>query len=143
MNHADQNNPDQAEQDRAIEDLARRVLDHGVENLDGATRSRLNRIRHLALDEADHQSAGRWWPAGLAASGAVLILAVGVGMRSAAPPAPDSPGAVPGLAGVTRADGPLESNTALEDLALLSSAEFELVEDLEFYLWLEDALEPG
>lgn len=89
-------------------------LDRGVEDLDGATRARLARARRRALVESDRR---RGWREGLALGGlAVAGLAV-VAVLLWQPPS--SPAAVP-----------------LADVELLASEEYELVEDLEFYLWL-------
>lgn len=106
-----------------IETRLRQALDERAESLDAATRSRLRRAREEALASA---RPGRPFPAPaplLAGGLALALLLVGVLAWRAwqAPPAPP----------------------AMEDLELLASGEeLELYRDLDFYLWLEQEMEP-
>lgn len=111
------------EAERRITEQARALLERKVEDLDAASRSRLNRIRQQAL--AQTRAPRRpWLPAGLLAATAALVLALAVALR---PPAPHEDGPAP-----------------LEDLDLLVSSEsLDMLADLEFYVWLEGELEKG
>ena len=99
-------------------------LDLDVRDLDAATASRLNRARQQALDVGLRQRPGRaWWlPFALATATAVL-LALAVTLRS-----PDATLQAPTLAAPAAAD----------DFELLAGGEdLEMIENLEFYAWLE------
>ena len=99
-------------------------LDLDARDLDAATASRLNRARQQALDVGLRQRQGRaWWlPFALATATAVL-LALTVTLRS-----PDSALQAPTLAAPAVAD----------DFELLAGGEdLEMIEDLEFYAWLD------
>jgi hypothetical protein len=112
-------------EDAAWIDAARRGLDEGVEALDAATLSRLNRARQAALEVARRSRRPAWrWPVAFAAA-ASLVLAVAVAPRIAPVATPDEPA-------IGGAD--LELLAASDDLALY--------EDLEFYAWL-DAQQPS
>ena len=106
--------------DQELQRELRQALDERLAGLDGATLSRLNRARQRALEGAGSGAVRRargWLPAG-AVAGVALLLAVGTWMRSADGPSP---------AGLS--PGELEIATLDADL--------ELVEELEFYDWLE------
>lgn len=101
----------------------RSQLDEDVRDLDAATASKLNRARQGALDLglARRQARRGFLPYALAASIAA-ILALAVTLR-----VPDSE-PMPVAAAPSSAD----------DLELLAgSEELEMIEDLEFYAWLE------
>lgn len=105
-----------------LETRAKELYDAGVAGLDGATRSRLAQARARALESARQRRPfvpGRWWlPAGAVAAAvlaAVLVLE-----------APQAP-------------APAVELTALGDLdILLGDEDLELLEELEFYAWLEE-----
>lgn len=107
------------EPDEKFERETRKLFDRSVESLDASTLSRLNRSRQLALAEPQraHPIFLRWAPVtGIAA--AVLIAVM-----------------------VTRAPtnvGGLEVPVALTDMEILLGEEsFDMLEDLEFYSWLD------
>ena len=104
-----------------IETRSRRLFDESVERIDGATRSRLNQARHVALAELDRPRfrAADWVPAGAIVAAATV--AVMVWMQ----PGPAGVGAP--AAAVTQAED-FELLTLGEDLDLLG-------EDAEFYTW--------
>lgn len=114
------NTPDQA---RWIERV-RTQLDEDVRDLDAATASRLNRARQAALDRglARRRIAPRFLGYALAASmlGALALSAI---MRTPQPTEPAPVAAAP------------DSGDDLELLA--GSEELEMIENLEFYAWLE------
>lgn len=108
---------------------ARRLLRRQAEEIDGATASRLNRARQAALAEFDRRRApawGRGWrPALAAAAVAALALAVWVGRE---------PALGPGPAPLPAASG---ASTATDLELILADESLEMIEELEFYDWLE------
>jgi hypothetical protein len=117
--------PDTSDE-RAFEERSKALFDASAAELDAATRSRLTRARVRALEELESSRAARWpgiWkspllPAGAVAA-AVLAALLVVSQRSPEPP-------------------PVEV-AALGDLELLLGEEdLELIEELEFYAWLEE-----
>jgi len=96
---------------------AKEAFDASVEKLDAATLSKLNRGRHAALAElkSPTRSFSRWMPAaGVAA--AVLVAVVVI----------QTPGGVD------------EMPTAVTDMEiLLGEDSIEMLEDLEFYSWID------
>ena len=97
-------------------------LDLDVRDLDAATASRLNRARQTALDAGLRRRRAWWLPFALATATAVL-LALAVTLRS-----PDATLQAPTLAAPAAAD----------DFELLAGGEdLEMIENLEFYAWLE------
>jgi len=95
----------------------RTVLEDSTENLGAATRSKLTIARHQALAQKDKKRSS-WFvvPAGTFASlfAAMLIFTIWSG------------------------NGELDNPSLMEDMELLSSSEsFELLEELEFYEWLD------
>ncbi len=111
-------------EDQAFVGRAVQWLDQGNAQLDAATLSRLNQVRHRALDGA---SASRGWlkaPFGMhwasmtgAAAAVMLAVVIWPGTQS---PAPSLAG--PGL---------------FDDLEIVMAEDsLEMLEDLEFYEWL-------
>jgi hypothetical protein len=118
--------------DADLERHAREVFQAGVDELDAATLSRLNRSRQQALAavEGRHRTGWRWtvWaPAGALAAG---VLAAALLLRSPSETgAPVRVAATPTSADVQQ--DPIELLTAGEDLDLATEA------DLEFYAWVD------
>ena len=114
---------DKSNNDRsALEENARALFQRSVEGTDGATRSRLNQARQRALAQRPGGRRlwdSRWLPVGaVAAAGAVaLVLIIG-----------RLPDAGPGL--TTEVASDLEILLEVDDL--------ELIEELEFYAWLDE-----
>lgn len=105
-----------------FERKARALFEESVERLDARTRSKLTQARNRALEEVGKGVARRRWiwaPAGGVALAAIVAVVLSWGgLRSGA-----ETGAV-----------------ALEDLDIVADSEsFEMLEDVEFYMWLEDA----
>jgi hypothetical protein len=100
---------------------AKALFDDSVDSLDAATLSRLNQGRHRALAELQRASAVgpwlRWLPATGIAAAALLAVMV---MRG-----PD---------GVETIAGPA---TASDFEMLLEEDSLDMLEELEFYYWLE------
>ncbi|NIA26419.1 MAG: hypothetical protein GWP02_00045 [Desulfobulbaceae bacterium] len=107
--------------DDPIADKAKALFDDSVDRLDAATLSRLNQGRHRALAELERKSwVGhwlRWAPAtGVAAT---VLLAVMV------------------LRGPDGVDA-LEGSVTVSDFEmLLGEDSLDMLEELEFFLWLE------
>jgi hypothetical protein len=96
---------------------AKEAFDQSVDGLDAATLSRLNRGRQAALAEAGHPGRHwlRWMPAtGVAAAVLLAVLTL------------QGPG-----------DVDVISAPATDLEILLSEESIEMLEDLEFYSWLE------
>jgi hypothetical protein len=114
---------------------ARHLLDESAQVLDGATASRLNRARQAALAQRRTGiRAPRWyWSAGLATC--ALLLAVGVWQGRGTPSTTTAP--IP-IAASTDA-----GTVHADDLDLLASGDnLEMMQDLDFYAWL-DAQDTG
>ena len=134
MNRIDQ--PIMAADDSFVEHAGRRLRD-GVKTLDATTRSRLNRARRKALLELRDRSrmqrwiADQWGPAVGATFIALLAAGLwfGVGMQTASENMPMQTVAAP---------------VDLGDLAdldmLLADENLEMIEDLQFYLWMDAEL---
>lgn len=112
-----------ADSDEQLVAGVRQRLDRSCDALDGYTLSRLNSIRHAALEQ--RQKRGQrtlLLPFGGLATACVLVLSVSLFTGGSAPetevPTPASP---------------------LEDLEILTSSDsFDLFEDYEFYQWLAE-----
>jgi hypothetical protein len=102
---------------------AKELFDDSVERLDAATLSRLNRGRQQALQEI--RTAGpagqwaRWVPAGGLAAAAVVAVVVWQGM----PVEHSAPAA----------------GTATDFEIMLSEDSLDMLEELEFYSWIDTA----
>lgn len=98
---------------------ARALFEDSVERLDARTRSKLTQARNRALDEVKQSAAWRRWiwaPAGGFAFAA--LVAVGVVLW---PGVATQPGAA-----------------ALEDLEIVADSDnLDMLEDVEFYAWLD------
>ena len=109
------------EKDLAVQ--AKALFDDSVEQLDAATLSRLNQGRHKALQEV--HAAGpagqwaRWVPAGGLAAAAVVAVVVwqGTPVEHSAPAA----------------------GSAADFEIMLSEESLDMLEDLEFYSWIDTA----
>ena len=109
----------------AFLEAVRRELDHSCEALDGYTLSRLNQIRHRAIEHKRSGAGSLWWSTGGFVTACVLVLAISLGDRSGLQSDP----------GVT---------APLEDLEIMTATEsLELFEDFEFYQWLAENENPA
>lgn len=107
--------------DEAFAKRAKRRFDESVDSLDAATLSQLNRRRHEALEArgagAGFETLRLWVPATGLAAAAVLAIVVMVrepALDEMTPPA-----------------------TATDFEILLDEDSFEMLEDLEFYSWID------
>jgi hypothetical protein len=109
--------------ERDLEVQAKALFDDSVERLDAATLSQLNQGRQKAREEV--RAAGpagqwaRWVPAGGVAAAAVLAVVVwqGVPVEHSAPAA----------------------NSVADFEIMLSEDSLDMLEDLEFYSWIDTA----
>lgn len=109
------------ELDRRTSERIRRLLDDSLADFDASTLSRLNQARQKALAELPKPRRWHWWqPAlGLALASALMVMLL--------PQRMVEPSVTPAAAKLSELD-----------MALLDNAdELELLEDLEFYAWLE------
>jgi hypothetical protein len=100
-------------------DRAKQRFDESVANLDGETRSRLNRGRQAAL--AEIAAGGKTWLNWAPAAGVAAAAVVAVVVWTGNPP--------------TDALTPSSASTDIE--ILLTEDSFEMLENLEFYSWIE------
>lgn len=124
-------NTENVKADRELEERAKLLFDESVSALDARTRSKLTQARYRALEELDKTApawTSRWLPAGAVAAG---ILAVMVLWQGSPPGVPDA------------GDFNVAATTDLE--ILMGSEELEMIEELEFYAWLDEQAElsPG
>ncbi|MEM7706497.1 MAG: hypothetical protein AAF358_13130 [Pseudomonadota bacterium] len=108
--------------DRELSNAVNTIVEQRSSGLDAATLSRLNRARQQALDDVRHESRGRWLPGGLAAGAAVVAVAIGLTGR-VPPPAQ-----------------PLLEQPVSDFTVLASDESLEMLENLEFYAWLDEVL---
>jgi hypothetical protein len=107
----------------SLEERAKTVLRDSAEQLDGATRSRLTRARHAALEATQRKPAARWWlPA--TAGAAATVLAVVITTQS--PDVETPPEAL--------------AETVDEFDILTAEDSLEFYRDVEFYAWLDEEL---
>jgi hypothetical protein len=125
------------------------LLDESEYDIEGATLSRLNRARQQALDTLPRRApAGRWiaWIGGGAVTAALAWMLLRgpdpatiapvdvVTSRTAAAPAALESRPAPSAPAIAPADAPV----AAPDFELLADSEqMALLQDLEFYAWLQ------
>lgn len=108
-----------------FEKRMKQTFDESVDRLDAATLSKLNRGRHTALAELERPR--RQWSIWMPATGAAAAVLVAVLVLQ-------SPGVIDDVDGVT-------SVTDME--ILLGEDSIEMLEDLEFYSWIDIAESEG
>jgi len=116
---------EQSAEESALETGSRELYRDSIDNIDAATRSRLTQARHSALQAMPKRRATtlRWLPAGAAAAAAMVAwLIIG-----------QAPNGVP------------EPETVAELDILMGEDELEMLEELEFYAWIDelDELQDG
>jgi hypothetical protein len=112
-----------SEHERRLEQRTKQLFEESVAGLDAATRSKLTRARHQALEQLA-AAKSRGWRWSLVPAGGVAVAAVMAWLLVWQPPP-----AEPGLQ--TAALGDLEILLGEEDLEMLD-------QELEFYGWLEE-----
>lgn len=107
---------------------AKALFDDSVETLDAATLSRLNQGRQRALQEVRAAGPAGHWARWVPAGGLAAAAAVAVVVWQGAPVEDTAPAA----------------DSAGDFEILLSEDSLDMLEDLEFYSWIDTAnLEPG
>lgn len=118
------------DQDEFAQRVGQRLRDRADE-LDAATRSRLNRARQRALTELESKrklsGSRQWLPVGAAAL--VAMIAIGLWQGRGPDESPDA------LAVTFHESVVVE---ALDFEMLLDEDAFEMIENLEFFVWLPD-----
>ena len=112
------------DEDNKLARRAKALFDDSVGGLDAERLSKLNRARQRALDELDRRPALAGWtrllPAGGVAAAAVLVALLVLRTDDVA------------------IDVPIAPTAAETDFELLIEEDsFEMLEDLEFYSWME------
>ena len=103
-------------------DRSRQALDQSLEDLDAATISLLNQIRHTAQAETSARRWHWWLPVSSLATACAILVAINLSPRTPTKPT--------------------QVESSLGDLELLASSEnLEMLEELEFYAWLETELD--
>ena len=115
------NGPNTHDDDRFAEQ-AKELFDDSVERLDAATLSQLNQRRQAALAAASSEGSRVHWGRWLPAAGVTAAAVVAVVMMQGTP---------------TGVELPPDEVTDFE--LLLSEDNLEMIEELEFYDWLEFA----
>jgi len=118
-------NTDNVREDRAFEERTKLLFDESVAGLDAATRSKLTRARHRALEELEASAPvgwrPQWIPAGVVAAVLVGVLLLWQGQPAVSP------------------DGQAFDVAALSDLEiLLGEEDLDMIQELEFYAWLDE-----
>ena len=113
--------------DQDFERRTKLLFEESVAALDGETRSKLTQARYRALDELSvpaRRAWGRaWLPAGAAAAVTMLSVMLWQGQ-------------------VASVSDPSFDVAAVTDLEILmGEEELEMIQELEFYAWLEDQAE--
>jgi len=113
--------------DREFEERTKRLFDESVAALDGETRSKLTQARYRALEELKPRRQTLWSralvPVGAAAVVATLTVMLWQGQ----------------ILSVDDGNFDVAAVTDLE--ILLSEEELDMIEELEFYAWLEEQVE--
>ena len=125
------NKVDEKQGGAVLETHSRELFNEQVANLDGHTRSRLNRARHVALEKARCESRApfnRWLiPVGGVAALA-LVAMFGWQVLQQMPGSGNE---------VVVAESSGAMTGAVDDLELITdSAELELLQNMDFYAWL-------
>lgn len=107
--------------DERLVDSAKQLFDDSVESLDAATLSRLNKGRHDALAELHNTKTARQWLRWMPATGVAAAALVTVMLMR-------------GPAGVDLSPAPV---TASDFEILMEDENLEMLEDLEFYSWID------
>ncbi|GEM_PF-412867 len=120
--------PDLTTDEQRLATAAGDLLRRSADELDAATLSRLNRARQAAVAGLPPAGARPGWLTPAYSAGAVALLVVGVWLGRTG-----DPGALP--------DQTAAQPLVAQDLdVLLAGENLEMMEELEFYAWLDPAL---
>jgi hypothetical protein len=115
------------DEDKAFLERSKKLFDESAQQLDGKTRSQLNRGRQNALAELQPRTGVRAWTGWAPATGVAAAAVVAAVMWNGNAPPNDT--------------APTSSATDFE--ILLNEDNLEMLEELEFYSWLELDEEAG
>ncbi len=108
--------------DKKLEQSAKALFDDSVARLDAATLSKLNQSRQAAIAELADGSPARQWVRWMPATGVATVALVAILM----------------LRGPADIDVPIASDPTITDFEiLLGEDSLEMIEDLEFYSWID------
>lgn len=108
--------------DERLAEQAKALFDDSVERLDAATLSQLNQRRQAALAEVSNESSGVRWGRWMPATGVAAAAVIAVVMLQGSPVTP-----LPNV----------EATTATDFEILIGDDSLDMIEELEFYSWLE------
>jgi hypothetical protein len=115
----------QTEQDRKLEEWSKRTFDRSTQEIDASTRSRLTQARVRALEELAPGKRFAWmWRAPMLPAGAAAAAALAAWLVL--------------VQGNLGNEPPLQENTFADLEMLLGEEELEMIEELDFYAWLEE-----
>ena len=112
---------DSVKDDELLVGKAKALFDDSVRELDAATLSRLNQSRQLALEKAVNESATIRWKHWVPAAGVTAAAAFAVVLWTGNRPV----------------DVLTPPSTVSDFEILLEGDDFEMLEDLDFYRWIE------
>ncbi len=110
--------------DKRLEENAKALFDDSVARLDAATLSKLNQGRQAALAELADESLAKQWVRWMPATGVATAALVAIVV----------------LRGPSQIDVPFASDPTINDFEILIGEDaLEMIEDLEFYSWIDIA----
>ena len=110
--------------DKRLEENAKALFDDSVARLDAATLSKLNQGRQAALAELADESLAKQWVRWMPATGVATAALVAIVV----------------LRGPSQIDVPFASDPTINDFEILIGDDaLEMIEDLEFYSWIDIA----
>ncbi len=108
--------------DKRLEQSAKALFDDSVARLDAATLSKLNQGRQAAIAELADESPARQWVRWMPATGVAMVALVAIVV----------------VRGPAEVDVPIASDSTITDFEiLLGEDSLEMIEDLEFYSWID------
>ncbi len=108
--------------DKRLEQSAKALFDDSVARLDAATLSKLNQGRQAAIAELADGSPSRQWVRWMPATGVATAALVAIVV----------------LRGPAQIDVPIASDPTITDFEILLGEDpLEMIEDLEFYSWID------
>jgi hypothetical protein len=112
----------------AFEARSKELFDESVERLDGRTRSKLTQARHAALEEL-RAGKPRWRGVRVPAAALATVAVAAV--------------LVVTWTGLNQSAAPGSGGLPLDDFDIVADSDnLEMLQDVEFYAWLEDAAVP-
>jgi len=108
--------------DKGLEEGAKALFDESVARLDAATLSKLNQGRQAAIAELVDETPARQWIRWMPATGVVAAAVVAIVV----------------MQGPAEVDVPIASDSTMTDFEILIGEDaLEMIEELEFYSWID------